>query len=396
MSEIKINDQLESLTSELKSMIEAKGEETNESKAKIEALEAKLIEVESKSAFEEKLSIAKSELEAKLEAMGTEFKAMEKTLYRSTSTGGNKMNTETKDFEQFLRTMDSKYLRTDRDPDGGYLVPRDMHNEIIGKIVEVSDFRRMARVVQITGKSLDVDRRASDLTVGWLGEGVAATASQPAYENILIPANKLMAEVRITNELLGDAAYDMVAELNVRAALKFAEAEGKAFINGVGANQPQGILQAGGVLNVNSGHASQLTAGAFFGMLGLMKYRNPTFVMNRATFADARKLIGSDGQFLLQGGLDGRFDGRLGGTAGMIAGIPVMLMQEMPNVGAGNKAVALIDAQEAYMIVDRLGINVIRDDYTLASEDKVKFVMSRRVGGAVIQPEAIVIMTIGA
>lgn len=388
--------QLEELNVGLKSLIESKEADTAETKAKIEALEAKIAEIEQKASDEAKLVEAKAALETKLEEMGENIKSIEKTLYRAPTKGMIAMNTEVKEFESFLRTNDVKYLRTDRDPDGGYLVPQELHNQLINKIIETSDMRRLARVVQISGKSLDVDRRDSDMTVSFLGEGATVTASDPQYAQIHIPANKLMAEVRITNELLADGAFDMINEITTRAAMKFAQVEGEAFINGTTPNEPQGLLVASGTTNVNSGAATALTADAFFSMLGEMKYRNPTFIMNRKTFAAARKLKSGSGEYLLQGGMDGRFDGRLGGTAGMIAGVPIVLMQDMPDIGAGNLPVALLDAQEAYMIVDRVGFRVLRDDYTLASEDKVKFVMSRRVGGAVVNPEAIVTMTISA
>lgn len=379
--------------------LESKNLEASSSKTKLEDLEKKVLDLESKlsleskSAEDEKAELA-SELDAKVAVIETAVKNVEKKLYRTHTSGALDMNTDVKDFESFLRTSEQKYLRTDRDPDGGYLVPTEMSNQIINKIVEISDLRRLARVMQIGGKALEIDRRDTDLSVYFVGEGVAATESQPLYGKLLIPAHKLMAEVRVTNELLADSAFDMVAELNTRAAMKFAEKEGQAFLTGTGVGEPEGIMTAAGTTNVNSGHATLLTADAFFDMIAQFKYRNPVFLMNRATFAAARKLKSGNGEYLLQGGLDGNLDMRLGGTAGSIAGVPVVLMQGLANVGAGTKPVALIDAQEAYLIVDRIGMHVLRDGYTLGSEDKVKFLMSRRVGGAVTNPDAIITLTV--
>lgn len=334
----------------------------------------------------------KSALEAQIEDMKSSLETMEKKMFRVPAGAGR--SEEIKSFDQFLRTMDSKYLRTDRDPDGGYLVPQEMHNEIIGKIIEVSDMRRLARVVTISHKSLDVDTRESDMSVYAVGEGGTATESQPGYGRITIPAHKVMAKAIITNELLADSAFDMVAELNQRAALKFAQFEGAAFINGNGVDRAQGILQAPGVANINSGHATQLTADAFWDMIGAFKHRNPVFIMNRKTYAAARKLKNLQNDYLLDAGLNGNPNMQLGGIAGLIAGVPVVLMQDMPDVGAGNKAVVLGDFQQAYMIVDRVGLSVVRDDLTNADEDKVKFIMKRRSGGAVVNPEALITMTI--
>ncbi len=391
-----INDEIQGILVELKQTVESKQAESAESKAKIESLESKLIELESKLQDNSKSELIKSELESKLLELSDNLKNMEKKVYRTTAIGGKEMETDIKDFGTFLRTNDLKYLRTDRDPDGGYLVPQELNNQIINKIIEISDLRKLARVVQISGKALDVDRRDSDMSVYFVGEGGSTTESAPQYGKIIIPANKMMAETRVTNELLADSAFDIIQDLNMRAAQKFAEKEGNAFLTGSGVNEPEGLMVASGTANVNSGNANLLTADAFFDMIGNFKYRNPVFIMNRKTFAAARKLKAGNGEYLLQQGFDGNFDMRLGGTAGNIAGIPVVLMQGMADVGAGNKPVALLDPQEAYLIVDRVGMRILRDDYTLAGEDKVKFIMSRRVGGAVVNPDAVVIMTISA
>lgn len=389
-----MNPELQGLIVELKKTVESKQAESAESQAKISSLEAKMVELEAKLADDSKSEEVKVALEEKLTSLQDNVKNVEKKIYRNNASGAKDMNSEVKDFESFLRTAEVKYLRTDRDPDGGYLVPTEMANTLIEKLVEVSDFRRLARVMQIGGKALEIGRGDTDLSVYFVGEGVAATESAPLYGKLLIPAHKLMAEVRVTNELLADAAYDMVNQLNVRAAIKFAEKEGQAFLTGTGVGEPEGILTAAGTTNVNSGNATQLTADALIDMTAQFKYRNPVFLMNRATFAAARKLKDGTGQYLLQGGLDGNLNMRLGGVAGTILGIPVVLMQGLADVGAAAKPVVLLDPQEAYLIVDRLGMNVLRDNYTLGSEDKVKFLMSRRVGGAVVKPDAIVTLTI--
>jgi len=346
----------------------------------------------------------KSQLEETIEEMKSNLATMEKQMYRvnagsSESTQGSE---EVKAFDSFLRTNNSsgllhKYLRTDQDPAGGYLVPQDMHNEIIHQIIEISDFRRLARVVNITGKSLDVNTNESDMTVYAVGEGGQVTESQNSYGRIVIPAHKMMAKAVITRELLTDSAYDIITELNTRAAQKFAAFEGAAFMSGNGVDRAQGILNAANVTSIASGDANLLTADAFWNMLGAFPaYQNPTFIMSRATYIAARKLKNGQGDYLLDEGLNGNPNLSGNGVAGRIAGVPVVLMQDMPSVAAGNVPVVLGDFKEAYMIVDRAGIEMHRDDVTLRDNDQVKFNMDRRVGGAVVNPNALIKMTIAA
>lgn len=389
-----MNPELQGLIVELKKTVESKQAESTESKAKLDSLELKLSALESKLADDSKEVEAKAAVEAQITSLQDTVKNVEKKLYRANTSGANEMDNESKGFDAFLRKAETKYLRTDVDLSGGYLVPNDVYNQIISKIIEVSDLRRLVQVTQIGGKALEIDRRDTTVTAYFVGEGASPTVSEPTYGKLLIPAHEMMAETSITNELLQDAAYDMTAEITNQVATEFARLEGQAFLTGTGVGEPEGIMTASGTLNVNSGNATQLTADAFFTMIGNFKYRNPVFLMNRATFAAARTLKASNGEYLLQGGLDGNFDMRLGGTAGSIAGVPVVLMQGLADVGAGLKPVVLMDPQVAYRIVDRLGVNIVRDAYTQASSRKVRFLLDRRVGGAVQIPDAIITMTI--
>jgi HK97 family phage major capsid protein len=65
-------------------------------------------------------------------------------------------------------------------------------------------------------------------------------------------------------------------------------------------------------------------------------------------------------------------------------------MIDMPDIGAGLYPVAYGDFMRGYYIVDRVGMTMIRDEFTLATSGKVRFTYTRRVGGKVVLPEAII------
>jgi len=344
---------------------------------------------EKKVAFETE----KAKLESEISSLKESVNTMEKQLYRGNSSGLVTDSSEIKSFTDFLRSMDRKYLRTDSDPEGGYLVPAELHNQLVQKLIEVSPLRQMARVVNITGRGLEVPAQDANAVAYWVGEGLPATATNPLFNKINIVAHKVNVEMRITHELLGDAAFDMAAMIVDHAARLLAAKEGAAFINGNGVNQPQGIMNAAGVLNVNNGGASFTNFDKIADMVAAMKYRNPVFLMNRNTLAALRKLKDTTNQYLLGAGPNGAMPMTIGAPVAELFGIPVMIMQDMPDIGAGTKPIVLVDAAEAYMIVDRMGIGMIRDNVTLVSNGMVKFIVNRRVGGAVVQPEAIVTIT---
>lgn len=65
----------------------------------------------------------------------------------------------------------------------------------------------------------------------------------------------------------------------------------------------------------------------------------------------------------------------------------------MPPLDKKGNAIAIGDFKTAYKIVDRSGINIMRDPYT--EKPFVKFYAVKRVGGDVVNPKAIKIGVFG-
>jgi HK97 family phage major capsid protein len=68
----------------------------------------------------------------------------------------------------------------------------------------------------------------------------------------------------------------------------------------------------------------------------------------------------------------------------------------MPDVAGSAKPVVFGDFARAYMIVDRVSMAVLRDPFTQATTGNVRYIARRRVGGQIIQAEAIVKQNISA
>ena len=74
----------------------------------------------------------------------------------------------------------------------------------------------------------------------------------------------------------------------------------------------------------------------------------------------------------------------------MVLGHPYIEATDMPSEGSGTFPVAFGDFRRGYMIVDRVQMSVLRDPFTQASSGNVRYIARRRVGGQVVQAEAIV------
>lgn len=77
-----------------------------------------------------------------------------------------------------------------------------------------------------------------------------------------------------------------------------------------------------------------------------------------------------------------------------LLGRPVAVDETMPPIAAGAAAIALADWRKAYLVTDRKGTTVLRDPYS--NKPFVNFYCTKRVGGAVIDDDAMKLMLIAA
>ena len=107
---------------------------------------------------------------------------------------------------------------------------------------------------------------------------------------------------------------------------------------------------------------------------------NARFVMNRKTLSEVQGLKDGQGRCIWQHSMSDSLEQT-------IFGIPVVVSSEMPDVANNALSVALGDFSSGYKIVDRSHINIMRDPYT--EKPFVKFYAVKRVGGDVLNPDAI-------
>ena len=100
----------------------------------------------------------------------------------------------------------------------------------------------------------------------------------------------------------------------------------------------------------------------------------------RATQAAIRKFKDMDGNYLWQPAL-------AAGQPPTLLNYPVTEAEDMPSIAADAPAIAFGDFKRGYLIVDRLGVRVLRDPYS--AKPYVLFYTTKRVGGGVQNFEAI-------
>lgn len=297
-----------------------------------------------------------------------------------------------------LRGLEAKALSAQSDPDGGYLVPSETERMIDRIVSEVSPIRAIAGIRQIGSSSYKKPFAAGGLQTGWVGETEARPqTATPALAEIEFPAMELYAMPAATSTLLDDAAVNIDQWLAEEVQTAFAEQEGAAFVAGDGVKKPRGFLdydrvadgawewgKLGFIATGNEGAFPTSNPGdKLIDLIYAVKagYRaNGRFVMNRSTQAAIRKFKDTDGNYLWQPGLSA-------GQPPTLLNYPVTEAEDMPSVAADAPAIAFGDFRRGYLIVDRLGVRVLRDPYS--AKPYVLFYTTKRVGGGVQNFEAI-------
>jgi HK97 family phage major capsid protein len=287
-------------------------------------------------------------------------------------------------------------------PDGGYVIPEEMEAGITRVLAITSVMRQLARVVTLSGNEYERLISQGGAGYGWVGEtGARPETTTPTLSKLSFPVMELYANPAATQRLLDDGAISIEQWIAEEVQTSFTEGEGAAFISGNGVAKPFGLTAYATVADASyvwgkigyiaSGAASTMpNADKLMDLIYALKtgYQpGATLLMNRKTTAVIRQYKSGDGIYLWQPPL------QLGQPAS-IFGVGIAVDDNMPDIGAGTFPVAYGNFPRAYVIVDRLGTQVLRDPYT--NKPYVHFYTTRRVGGGVQNFEAVKLLKVAA
>jgi len=267
-----------------------------------------------------------------------------------------------------------------------YLASPEITNEIIKGVVEFSPLRSVARVRSTSAKSVKIRKRTGTFAAAWVGKTATRTETTGLkYGMEEVPAHEMYAMVDIPFEDLEDSDFNLEAELNMEFAEQFGVAEGLSGVSGDAVNEMEGVLTNGTVAYTPSGDANLITADGMIDLFFAVKdayARNGVWLLKRGTLGSVRKLKGSDNNYLWQPGLGNALPATL-------LDRPYVESVDMPAIAANAFPVAFGDFKRGYVIIDRVQLAVTRDPLTQAASGVVRFHARKRVGGQVVNAEAI-------
>lgn len=311
-----------------------------------------------------------------------------------------------KGVEGNLQTLEEKALNIGTDAEGGYAVPEQLDGTIDKLLRDVSPIRRIANVVQIGSSNYKKLVNTVGAASGWVGEADArAETTAPQFAEVIPSLGELYANPAATQSMLDDGFFNVESWLAEELAEEFGQQEGAAFINGDGVNKPKGFLDYSVATTDDSSRAFGTLQYLATGVDGDFTASDPSdilvdliytlrpsyragavFVMNTNMVADIRKFKDADGNYLWRPSL-------AEGVPATLMGYPVVEAEDMPDMASDSYSIAFGNFEKGYIITDRMGTRVLRDPFS--NKPFVHFYTTKRVGGGVVNSEAIKLLKFG-
>lgn len=311
--------------------------------------------------------------------------------------GKEKTTTASKEYSKaFFGAMRSKFTNTADvlsvgvSADGGYTVPDEFADSIVEGLKEENVIRRLATTINTNSGTFKIPTAGDEAQATWVDESGAYTQTDVSFGQVTLSHHKLGAVIKATEELLNDSAFDM--EDYIRRALirSIGVGEEEAFINGTGVSpqtdRPTGVI-AGASGNLTLGTAGTIKADDIINLIYSLAapYRKKAvFLTNDAILATIRKLKDGNGVYMWQPALTQ-------GEPDRLMGYPIETSPQYPTIGAtaGTYVPMLFGDFSWYYIAQRkaMSIKVLNELYAINGQ--VGFLVSERVDGKVVLPEAI-------
>lgn len=287
--------------------------------------------------------------------------------------------------------------------DGGFLVQTDFSTELLRQVWETGTLASRCRRITLSGPSnkltingVDETSRAAGSRGGgirgyWTAEAAEKTASQPSFRKIELSLKKLVGLCYATDELLDDAA---ALEGYIRAGFvsEFGFLLDDAIVNGTGAGQPLGILNAGCLVS----QAKETGQGAdtvvaenivkMYSRLFASSRANAVWLINQTVEPQLHLMnvpvgLGGSVVYMPPGGLSAA-------PYGTLLGRPVLPIEQCAALGDVGDII-LADLANGYVLAEKGGIQSAMSIHVKFVYDESVFRFVMRVDGQPVRASAL-------
>jgi len=290
---------------------------------------------------------------------------------------------------------------------GGFGLPEQIEQQIARLSVDISPIRQIATVRTVGTPDYKELFDINGAAFEWVGEADPRNQTNtPDLAEVAPTFGMASAKPQASEESLDDLFFDVENWLISSASEAMAKGEGLAFVSGDGVKKPTGILggpaplatadsaRAFGTLQyIASGQASAMPSNpdVFYDIVYALRARyrsNARWLTSKLVLSALRKYKeATTNAYMWQPGL-------AAGQPDQFLGYPITESEDMPAVAANAFSLAFGDFREGYLITDRVGMRMTRDEIT--TPGFVKFYVRKRVGGKLRNTQAIKLLKIAA
>lgn len=300
-------------------------------------------------------------------------------------------------FNGYVRRFEVRAdLKVGTDSAGGYLVPKQYERTLVQKLNDENVMRTLATVFRTTGGGqLTMPSVSSHGSATYGPEESVYTTSDETFGHVTFNAYKGKTLIKVSEELLEDAAFDVEAYLANEFGRRFGALEETKFFVGAGSgsSEPTGVIGAGTV-GVTTVSPTAVTADEIVDLYHALRRpyrRRAVWTMNDATIKAVRKLktgVSGDNTYLWSAGLGAN-------EPDTLLGRPVVPVSSMATIAATAKVIAFGDFSY-YWIRDVSGISFQRLVELYSGNGQVGFRGRMRNDGNLTLAEAVQVLQMHA
>lgn len=268
---------------------------------------------------------------------------------------------------------------------GAYTMPAGSSGQLMKELEKESMFRQISTVLRVYRTGYRIFAKDYKDNAQFIAEGEAIPIFEGIgdFTNFTVDSHKATVIVKLDEDFINDAGFDIEKYLIGKFAKSFARTEDKAFVNGTGVGEPTGILNATGGADIGV-VTSTLTYDDVISLYYSVacEYRkNGAWLMNDKTALTLRKLKDSDGNYLWNTNND------------TILGKPVIISEFMTDIEIGSKPIAFGDFSY-YWIIGRKPVSVrtLTEKFTLYNQ--IGYLAIEFLDGKLIRSEAVKVVEV--
>lgn len=304
---------------------------------------------------------------------------------------------EVRAVEQFLRGQDGEEIRevratapvqTGTNP-GAITIPTHLSNLIVEKLYEVAAlFSRTRNFTPVAGV-LEVLREQDHGEAGFVGELENLETSNFAMDKVRLTQKRAGTAIELSQHIINDSGIDVVNYAIGLLSKRLAMTLDRNILVGTGdaENQFEGMLGHKDIGNVDTAAAGAIGTDDLVDLYNSVhpNYQaGSVFIMNRNTFNTLVKLKDANNHYFFIRDI-------VNGAAGYkLFGLPVLIIDAMPDIAEGAQAVLMANMNEAYATMTKKGLNMqhISGDSRQALRGAHLLLLDGYFDGKVLNPNA--------